>query len=229
MAEHHEATLKNRMPSCCYDDEYGEMFSSREAARTALQFRRRGLRGTAAELADAVLALAPEGSSLIEAGGGAGQIQIALLETGAVAKSLNVELSESWEEAGLALIREHGLEERVERRIGDFVDQAESLPAADVVILHRVVCCYPDWKALLATASGRAKEVVGMTIPAYRWWNRLMVGLVNLTLNLRGMQFRAFVHPTQPMVDLMTAAGFRVAYDRTHPVWRTMAFTRIQP
>ena len=214
------------MPSCCYDDEYGEMFTSREAARTASRFRRKGLRGTAAELVRQTRAVVPAGSSLIEVGGGAGQIQVELLETGVIAKSLNIDLSDSWEEAGRALIKEHGLEERVERRIGDFVDEVENLPRADLVILHKVICCYPDWRSMLTAAAGRAKEVVGVTLPAYRWSNRLMVGLTNLTLRLRGMQFRAFVHPTQPMIELMKLAGFRIAYDQIHPVWRTVVFQR---
>jgi magnesium-protoporphyrin O-methyltransferase len=165
----------------------------------------------------------------MEVGGGAGQIQVELLESGAIAKSLNIELSDSWEEAGLALIEERGLAGRVERRIGDFVDRAESLPHADVVILHRVICCYPDWRSLLTATTKRAREVVGVTIPAYRWSNRLMVGLDNLTLRLRGRQFRAFVHPTQPMIELMTSAGFQIAYDQTHPVWRTVVFKRPTP
>jgi magnesium-protoporphyrin O-methyltransferase len=217
------------MPSCCYDDEYGEMFTSREAARTASRFRRKGLRGSAAELAGAVRAAARNGSSLIEVGGGAGQIQVELLETGVVAKSLNIELSESWEEAGVALIEEHGMAGRVERRIGDFVDQANSLPDADVVILHRVICCYPDWRAMLTAAASRAKDVVGMTIPAYRWSTRLIVRVANLTLKLRGMQFRAFVHSTQPMIEMMMSEGFQITYDETHPVWRTVVFRRIGP
>lgn len=216
----------NFMPSCCYDDEYGEMFTSREAARTASRFRRKGLRGTAAELTQAVRAVAPAGSSLIEVGGGAGQIQVELLETGVVAKSLNIELSDSWEEAGLALIEEHGLAGRIERQIGDFVDNAENLPRADLVILHKVICCYPHWRSMLTAAAGRARDTVGITLPAYKWSNRLMVGLTNITLKLRGMQFRAFVHPTQPMVELMTSAGFQVVYDQTHLVWRTVVFRR---
>lgn len=217
------------MPSCCYDDEYGERFTSREAASTAARFRRRGLRGSAAELAMAVQAATPPGGLMIEAGGGVGQIQIALLKAGAVSKSINIELSGSWEEAASALIDEHGLNERVERRIGDFVDQAESLPRADVVILHRVICCYPDWRRMLTVATGGARQVVGITIPVYRWPTRLMVGLANFSLKLRRMRFRAFVHPTQPMIELMMSTGFNVVYDHSRPVWRTIVFKRSTP
>jgi magnesium-protoporphyrin O-methyltransferase len=217
------------MPSCCYDDEYGEMFTSREAARTAARFRRKGLRGTAAELAKAVQAVSPPGGLLIEVGGGTGQIQVALLEAGAVAKSLNIELSDNWEEAASKLIDEHGLAGRVDRRIGDFVDHASMLPIAEVVVMHRVICCYPDWRAMLTSASSRAQSVIGMTIPAYRWSTRTVIGLTNLTLKLRGMRFRAFVHPTQPMIEMMKSAGFSVVYDQSRLVWRTIVFQRPPP
>ncbi|MEX2624672.1 MAG: methyltransferase [Acidimicrobiia bacterium] len=205
------------------------MFTSREAARTAARFRRKGLRGTAADLAKAVQAVSPPGGLLIEVGGGAGQIQVALLEAGAVAKSLNIEMSDNWEEAASKLIDEHGLAGKVDRRIGDFVDQASMLPVADVVVMHRVICCYPDWRAMLTSASSRAQGVIGMTIPAYRWSTRAVIGLTNLTLKLRGMRFRAFVHPTQPMIELMKSAGFSVVYDQMHPIWRTMVFQRPTP
>jgi magnesium-protoporphyrin O-methyltransferase len=205
------------------------MFTSREAARTAARFRRRGLRGSAAELAMAVQGAAPPGGLMIEVGGGAGQIQVVLLEAGAMSKSINIELSDNWEVAASKLIDEHGLAGRVERRIGDFVDQAETLPVAEMVVMHRVICCYPDWRAMLTSASSRAQGVVGVTIPAYQWWTRAVILLVNFTLKLRGMRFRAFVHPPQPMIAMMKSAGFSVVYDRSRPVWRTIVFQRPTP
>jgi hypothetical protein len=51
-------------------------------------------------------------------------------------------VSENWERAAQALLDERGLSDRVSRVVGDFIDEAEGLPMADVGILHRVVCCY---------------------------------------------------------------------------------------
>jgi len=124
------------------------MFTPKQAAGSASRFRRKGLRGSADDLASALKANGPAGMSLLEVGGGVGQIQVALLESGVASTATNVELSTSWEDTARALLDERGLQRRVERIVGDFVDQAQTLQQADAVILHRVVCCYPDWKAM---------------------------------------------------------------------------------
>ena len=48
--------------------------------------------------------------------------------------------------------------------LGDFV------ALADKVTLDRVVCCYPDDKALLEAAAARARRLVAFTYPRNRWY-----------------------------------------------------------
>jgi magnesium-protoporphyrin O-methyltransferase len=205
------------------------MFTAREASRTASRFRRKGLRGTASELASAVEKAVRPGGLLLEVGGGAGQIQIALLEEDAAAASLNLELSDNWEAAAVALIEEHGLSDRVERRLGDFVDLATTLPEVEAVVMHRVICCYPDWRAMLGAAIDRSRNVVGVTVPNSRWWTRAVLGVSNLLLWLRRMDFRVHGHPTAQMLVLMESAGFAPSYDGERAVWRTMVWKRKEP
>jgi magnesium-protoporphyrin O-methyltransferase len=215
--------------TCCYGEEYDEVFGAQEAERTAARFRRLGLRGTAAELASVVQRVVGKGNSVLEVGGGAGQIQIALLTAGVVERAINVELSDNWEDAGKSLLVEHDLEDRVERRVGNFVDLASGLENADAVILHRVICCYPDWKAMLAAAASRANHVVGITIPSSRWWLKMAVVSSNMLMRLRRLRFRAFVHPPDAMLTSMESAGFTPVYDRSHPLWRTIVWSRNDP
>ena len=44
------------------------------------------------------------------------------------------------------------LEGKVERRLHDLAVDPEGVAPADVVVLHRVVCCYPDYARLLSAA-----------------------------------------------------------------------------
>ena len=198
------------------------MFTSRQAKRTAARFRRTGLKGSARDLVRGIAAAAPRGSSVLEVGGGVGQIQVALLESGAAGSATNVELSSSWEGAGAALLAERRLEDRVQRIIGDFVDKAATLPMADVVVLHRVVCCYPDWKAMLAAAIGTANEVVALTFPNDRWWNRWAIRIGNTMCRISGRSFRGFVHAPGPMIKLLERSGFAIVSDRPGTIWRTL-------
>ena len=112
--------------------------------------------------------LGPKGMTVLEVGGGVGEIQVALLESGVAASAINIELSPNWEAAAKALLAERGLTDRVTRLNGDFVQEAAALPKADAVILHRVVCCYPNWQAMLTAATSRANRFVVVTFPRPR-------------------------------------------------------------
>ncbi|HVS04097.1 MAG TPA: methyltransferase domain-containing protein [Thermoanaerobaculia bacterium] len=213
------------MSSCCYSEEYGERFSEKEARRTARRFRRKGLRGSAGALAAGLAATGVDGATVLEVGGGVGGIQAHLLRSGA-ARAVNVELSPSWEGAARRLFAELGLGDRVERHVADFVDLAGQLPEADLVVLHRVVCCYPDWRAMLGAAAGRTRRALGMTLPRDRWWTRATVAVGNGFFALRRRDFRAYVHPVAPMLDALRQGGLQVVGDSQGPVWRTLILAR---
>ena len=105
----------------------------------ASRYRNRGLGGTSRDLVE--LAGDVTGETVLDVGGGIGAIELELLAAGAQ-RATNVELSGEYEEAAAELIEERGLSERVDRRVGDFV--TEPVEPHDVVVMHRVVCCYPD-------------------------------------------------------------------------------------
>src|SRR5690348_8894770 len=90
------------------------------------------------------------GDTVLEIGGGIGEIELELLRSGAE-RAMNVELSGAYEQEGRALFEQAGLEGRVEWRYGDVATDRELVPPADVVVLNRVVCCYPDMPALVGT------------------------------------------------------------------------------
>ena len=99
---------------------------------------------------------------MLEIGGGIGAAQVELLRRG-VERTTNIELSPGYEEVALGLAREEGVDERIERRIGDAV--TTELPDADAVLLNRVVCCYPDYEALLAVSASHARRFLVFTFP----------------------------------------------------------------
>lgn len=213
------------MSGCCYPDEYGRVFTAREAARTARAYLSHGLKGTACQLADAVESRRLEGAAVLEAGGGVGTLTIELLRRGARRGTI-VDLSPSWEEAAAEVANAGGVADRIERVQGDIVDLADTLERADIVIAHRVICCYPEWRALLDTLAARSGRIVAVTVPVDRWWTRLGFGTANRTLALVGRRFRIFVHPVAAIIERCDSVGFRPVFDRSGPVWRTILFER---
>lgn len=210
--------------SCCSDPGYRRMFGARVAALDGRRYRRRGLGETAASLVR--LAGAVEGASVLEVGGGVGAIEIELLQAGA-ARATNVELSDSYEAEAAALLRERGLESRVERRLGDFVLEQDALAPHDLVVLHRVVCCYPDVEALLGAAAERAGRRLVLTYPQERRWIRLGSRLANGWFRLRRCGFRTYVHPFAEMLAVAARHGLALeARERHGLLWESAALVR---
>lgn len=131
---------------------------------------------------------------MLEVGGGIGAIQLELLQAGA-ARAENVELSPAYEPFAAELLQEAGLEGRVARHLLDFAAEAEDVQPADVVVLHKVVCCYPDYEALVGAAAALARRQLVLTFPRESWWMRLGLAAVNLIERLRRRTFRVYVHP----------------------------------
>ncbi len=98
---------------------------------------------------------------MLEVGGGVGEIQIELLKRGA-ARTVNLELSSAYDAEAERLLREAGLEERAERRLHDIAVEPDGVEPADVVVLRRVVCCYPDYERLLGAA---AEQTMSRGVP----------------------------------------------------------------
>jgi magnesium-protoporphyrin O-methyltransferase len=211
------------VPGCCARD-YERVFGGKTAARDARRFRRRGLRGSAAALAE--LAGDVEGETVLEVGGGVGGIEVTLLEAGAE-RATNVELAATYEEEAAGLLAERHLEGRVERRVADFVTAAESIPPHDVVIMHRVVCCYPDVDTLVGVAAERTHRMLLLTYPRERTVVRAVMAVMNAVMRLSGSTFRVYVHPVERMAAAARAQGLTLAERRRHGVaWESAAYSR---
>jgi magnesium-protoporphyrin O-methyltransferase len=165
-----------------------------------------------------------EGETVLDVGGGIGAIGLTLLERGAT-RATNVELSGGYEDAARELASERDVGTRVDRRIADFVVGGTAIAEHDVVVLHRVVCCYPDLDALMDTAAGHARRTLVLTYPQQRWWVGAGLKAVNLFLRLSGCGFRAYLHPVDRILD--TGRGLRLdQVERNGLLWESAALVR---
>src|SRR4051794_26956611 len=152
------------MPGCCDPHGFDEVFSPRFARRQARRYRRHGLGRTERDMVEFLTARGLEGATVLEIGGGVGEIQLELLRRGA-ARSTNLELVSAYDRPAAELAREAGLEDRMERRLHDIVEEPEQVERAEVVVLHRVVCCYPDHERLLSAAAEHATRLLVFSHP----------------------------------------------------------------
>jgi len=115
------------------------MFSERGARGQARSYRRSGLDAGSRRIVALLKERGVEGLTLLEVGGGIGAIQIELLKAG-LTRAVSVELTPTYEESAAELLREAGFEDRVERRVMDFVNAGADIEAADIVVMNRVIC-----------------------------------------------------------------------------------------
>ena len=206
------------MAGCCEPRGYDDMFSARFSRYLARRYRKRGLDRTATRMVDFLTRHGIEGASVLEIGGGIGEIQLELLRRGA-ARATNLELVASYEADARALAADAGLADRVTRRQLDLATSPDAVAPHDIVVLHRVVCCYPDYQRLLGAAAGHATRLLVFSHPPRNLASRAVFGAQNLFFRLRRTAFRTFVHDPGAMVAAAEQGGLRTTYRHRGVVW----------
>ncbi len=212
------------MADCCHTD-YRKVFRTKEGFRDIKRYERRGLHGSEETVARLVRELGLADATLIEVGAGAGQLHTDLLSTGA-ASATAVDISAGWTASATALLERRDLTDRVQRVVGDFVEQADSIEPADVVLLHRVVCCYPEWRELVDAVADHAERAAVFTIPRTNAFAHLTLLLFNGWLRAQRCGFRAFVHPIPEILARFEHHGLRVTAEEPTPAWVTYRLER---
>jgi magnesium-protoporphyrin O-methyltransferase len=213
------------MGECCEPDGYDGVFSSRFARRVARRYRRRGLSRSARAIVSFLTERGIEDATVLEIGGGVGEIQVELLRRG-VRRTTNLEISTNYEAEAAALLEGSGMEGRVDRRLLDIAQEPDAVEAADVVVLHRVVCCYPDYEKLLVEAGGKAGRLLVFSHPPRNRVTRALLWWENFVRERKGDTFRTFAHPPAAMLDVLGRAGLRSTYRWRGIGWRVVGLER---
>ena len=214
------------MAGCCDPRGCDQFFGTRFAGRMAKRYRKRGLDKPSRRMVEFLDRHGIEGATVLEVGGGVGEIQLELLERGA-ARTVNLELSEAYEPEAERLLREAGVEERVERRLHDIAVDPAGVEQVDVVVLHRVVCCYPDYERLLTAAADHARRLLVFSHPPRNVISRALIGMQNLRLRLQGSEFRIFAHPPSAMLAVLERRGLRAAFVHRGVPWQVAGLERV--
>jgi magnesium-protoporphyrin O-methyltransferase len=201
------------------------MFGARFARSRAARYRRKGLDRTARAIVELLEQSGVAGASVLEIGGGAGEIQLELLERGAVS-AINLELSPAYEPQAAELIAEAGFTGRVQRRLVDIATTPAEVPSCDIVVLHRVVCCYPDYAKLLGAAADHAGRQLVFSYPPRNAVSRAVVAVQNLLLRVAGRDFRTFAHSPAAMLAVLAERGLGLRTVHSGRVWQVAAVSR---
>lgn len=213
------------MAACCDPEGYDEMFSPRFARRMGRRYRRRGLNDTATRMVDFLAADGLEGRTVLEIGGGVGEIGVELARRGA-ASVTTLELSSAYDEESRRVAEEAGVADRMRRKVVDIVTAPDDVEPADLVVLHRVVCCYPDYQGLLGAAADHCRGRLAFSHPPRTFLTRVLLAADNAISRIRGREFRAFVHQPAAMVEVVTSRGLQPLFAQPGRIWQVKGLAR---
>ena len=210
-------------PDCgCGANEFGEA-----AARRSLRsYRRSGAPRTTAWLIDGLREGGVEGLTVLDIGAGVGAVHLELLARGA-ATATDIDGSSAYVAAAREEATRRGVVDRVRYEVGDFVALAAETESADLVVLDRVVCCYPDMESLVRLSVAHARRRYGLVYPRDSWWIRAGTRVMNAFARLIRQKVRAHIHRTAAVDSLVRAAGFAPRFDRSNLFWQVVVYERI--
>jgi magnesium-protoporphyrin O-methyltransferase len=213
--------------SCCssFAGAAGQQFNPAKVAQEVKRYREKGPRPTTRLLVEGIVEAGASGGDVLDIGGGFGGLTLALLERGATG-AIVVDASEAYIAAAREEAARVGRAERMQFVRADFVEAAATLPAATVVALDRVICCYPAYESMLGLALSRAGSCLAISYPRDAWYVRLAMTLENLQRRLSGNPFRSFVHPVSMLEELIRCAGFTLASRRQTWMWSADVYTK---
>jgi SAM-dependent methyltransferase len=209
----------------CCGPAFAKLFDEREARHDLEAYRRSGPSAATRQLINLLTEAGVQGAELIDIGAGVGAIFNELLAAGA-ASALDVDYSQAFLEAAREESARRGHAERVEFRFGDFVQLAPEIRSADVVTLDRVICCYPNARALIGLSAARARRLYGVVAPVDAWWTRAAAGLLNALMWLARRHMRFYVHRRALVDQLLATAGFAPITRQRAGVWEVAAYRR---
>jgi len=210
---------------CCDPRGCDDVFRAGFAGRVAKRYRRRGLDEAATRLVDFLAADGLAGATVLDIGGGVGEIGLELLRRGA-GSVVTLELSTAYDEEAHRLARQAGVADRMHRQIVDIAASPSQVAPADLVVLHRVVCCYPDHERLLGAAADHCRRRLAFSHPPRTLTSRALLAAENALYAVRGREFRTFAHPPAEMLAVLSAHGLRPVMTRPDRVWHVQGLAR---
>lgn len=200
-------------------------FFTRQAPRIARRYRLRGPEPVQRKLLAGLTAAGVTGASVLEIGCGTGELQRRVLAAGA-ASAVGIDIAGGMIEQARATAERTGMAPRTTYLVGDAVERAEELSPAAVVLLDKVLCCYPEIDTLLAVSVERAQRLYAVVVPRPHWLVAMVWRLGIALLKLLRSSFHPYYHDWQRTAATIAAAGFQRIFVAHTLAWEAWIFRR---
>ena len=213
------------MSCCCPHSNSANRFFSFFAGRYRKRFEKKGFEPSQKQLLEGLQQAGYEDASILEIGSGVGHLHQTLLEQGA-GSAVGIDLASKMICEAQQWANDRGLTDRASYIEGDFMEISEAVKDADVTVLDKVVCCYPDADGLVHESLARTNRVYALTYPRNRWYVRAVMGATAWVMKVMRSDFRSYVHDPELIEKWIRASGFDKVYQNNNLVWLTQVYVK---
>lgn len=202
---------------CCFDG-WTNRWERRE--------RRKGLLRESRVLRD-LLVPHVQGEVTLEIGCGIGSLTRDLVKNGA-RRGIGMDLSPKAIETARRLAAEEGMLDRVEFHNAN--GAVVALPEHGVVVLDKVVCCYPEPNSLIPHSISEDTTACGLVIPISKGIAGRVIAFIikvqNFVFKIRRIDFRAFSHQQGWIDSLVEMRGLDLVSRQVKFPWVISIYRR---
>ena len=213
------------MSCCCPHSNSANRFFSFFAGRYRKRFEKKGFEPSQKQLLEGLQQAGYEDARILEIGSGVGHLHQTLLEQGANS-AVGIDLASKMICEAQQWANDRGLTDRTSYIEGDFMEIFEAVKDADVTVLDKVVCCYPDADGLVHKSLARTNRVYALTYPRNRWYVRAVMGVTAWVMKIMRSDFRSYVHDPELIEKWIREAGFDKIYQNNNLVWLTQVYVK---
>lgn len=168
----------------------------------------------------------PIGESLLDIGGGIGALQWWFLESGGK-QTIGVDASSGYLNLAKSHSEKKGWDGQAQFLFGDFTDHEKSISKVDHITLDKVICCYPDYKAILDLACEKSAKTISLSYPMdgkianlFRWFGVQF-------MRFKGIPFKPYVHSVNDVRQLMESHGFMRKQHQLRFPWHVELYQKV--
>ncbi|HZY94894.1 MAG TPA: class I SAM-dependent methyltransferase [Candidatus Bathyarchaeia archaeon] len=191
-------------------------------------YKTAGLSSSSRLLLDSIITGGLTGKSLAELGCGPGGFTVESLKQGA-ASCVGIDLSPEMIKAANQLANSLGMSDRATFFVGNAA--AVQIPRSDIVVMDKMLCCFPDAEVILKNAIGACNETVAFVVPRDQglFLIPLRVGVYfkNLVEKIRGKKVGwLYLHSLRTIDNMLQRSGFTNKKRVTSGFWLVFTYSK---
>jgi magnesium-protoporphyrin O-methyltransferase len=191
------------------------------------KYKSKGLTASSQVLLDFISQNGLVGKTVLDIGCGTGFFALETLRHGA-SSCIGVDLSPAAIHEANEFAIESGFQERAKFEVANGASARPS--SSDVVVMDKVICCYPDADSILKTASESSTTLLGFVVPRdeglMKPLMRCGTALINLVEKLRKSGFKLYLHPLRSIDRQLVENGFAQTNKAKSQFWLVFLYRR---